>query len=103
MLGKDFLEKKREIIYVNLEKHFQKMIFEPFESAIVCNKLLEGTLCDKLTLGRVSGIDAHSLAPSDINLKRHKSNLCELLFRSKYNSKMQHRSNSCVCYSECHF
>ena len=54
MLGKDFLEKKFEIIYVNLEKHFQKMIFEPFESAIVCNKLLEGTLCDKLTLGRAS-------------------------------------------------
>ena len=36
------------------KKHFQKMIFEPFESAIVCNKLLEGTLCDKLTLGRTS-------------------------------------------------
>ena len=61
---KGFFRKKREMIdlrcfqlensvYVNL-KTFLKMFFESFESAIVCNKLLEGTLCDKLTLGRAS-------------------------------------------------
>ena len=44
--------------YVNLETLPENgdFTFEPIESAIVCNKLLEGTLCDKLTLGRLSNL-----------------------------------------------